>query len=411
MSPNPRPLRSRRRRGRWPGLLAALALVLAAVAQPAAAHGGDGGDCEEPETDMRGTWISSVSNIDWPSEPGLDVETQKQELIAFYDEAVDLELNAVFVQVRPTADAFWPSEHEPWSRYLTGTQGEDPGYDPLEFAVEAAHERGLEFHAWFNPYRVTMSGSLDQLVEDHPARQHPEWTFEHGDRVYYNPGVPEARLFVEDAIMDAVENYAIDGVHFDDYFYPYPIEGEEIPDAETYAEHGGDFDDIADWRRNNVDLLVQEMGERIDAVKPDVEFGISPFGIWRNEGTDPEGSATKGLQAYDELYADSRRWVTEEWVDYLAPQVYWQIGNEAADYAALVPWWSEVAQGTDVRLYIGQAAYRVGEEGWEDPAELSNHLTLNDEVGGVHGNIFFSANSLRDPAAEAMQILVEEHYR
>jgi uncharacterized lipoprotein YddW (UPF0748 family) len=401
------------------GAVAALVTGSLVAAAPAHATGQQTGPATRPctpdadavdERQMRAMWISSVVNIDWPSDQGLSVQEQQDELTAYYDQAVDLGLNAVFVQVRPTADAFWPSPHEPWSEWLTGTQGADPGYDPLEFAVAEAHERNLEFHGWFNPYRVSMHDDLDRLVEDHPARRNPDWVFAYGGRYYYDPGVPEVRAFVQDAIMDAVENYDLDGVHFDDYFYPYPVAGQEVPDADTFAEHGGGFDDIEDWRRDNVNALIREMDERIHDAKPHVKFGVSPFGIWRNASSDPAGSATRGFESYDGIYADSRRWVREGWVDYINPQVYWEIGHPAADYAALVPWWSDVVAGTDVSLYIGQAAYKVGTAGWEDPAELSDHLTFNQDHPEVDGDVYFSAVQLRTAAAEAMDIVYERHY-
>ncbi|WP_285732620.1 family 10 glycosylhydrolase [Nocardiopsis sp. ATB16-24] len=364
-----------------------------------------------PKRQMRAEWISSVVNIDWPSEQGLTPAAQQAELTDLYDRAKEDGLNAVFVQIRPTADAFWPSPHEPWSEWLTGRQGQDPGYDPLEFAVEEAHARNLEFHGWFNPYRVAMHDDPSRLVADHPARQNPDWVFSYGGKLYYDPGIPEAREFVIEAMMDAVENYDLDGVHFDDYFYPYPVSGAAIPDRDTFAEHGGDFSDIEDWRRDNVNRMVAGMDEAINAVKPHVKFGISPFGIWRNASSDPAGSATNGLESYSALYADSRAWVREGWVDYINPQVYWEIGLPVADYAVLVPWWERVTEGTGVHLYIGQAAYKVGNAGaWSDPQELARHLEFNRAHPGVHGDVYFSATSLRTNARTAMDAVVEQHY-
>ncbi|WP_184286863.1 glycoside hydrolase family 10 protein [Nocardiopsis algeriensis] len=405
-------------RGAAAVLAAALLGVPATPSASSAATGDRQGAAEcgadpaaPPKRQMRAAWIASVHNIDWPGEPGLSPEEQRAELIELYDRAVDRGLNAVFVQIRPTADAFWPSPHEPWSQWLTGEQGADPGYDPLEFAVAQAHARGLEFHGWFNPYRVAMHGDPGQLVADHPARRNPDWVFAYGGKLYYDPGVPEAREFVIEAMMHAVENYDLDGVHFDDYFYPYPVPGEEIPDGETFGEHGGRFDDIADWRRHNVDTLVREMDEAVHAAKPHVKFGVSPFGIWRNSSTHPEGSDTGGFESYDGQYADSRRWVREEWVDYINPQVYWEIGHPAADYAVLVPWWEKAVEGTGVHLYIGQAAYKAGNSGaWSDPRELARHLEFNRDHPGVRGDVYFSADSLRTNAEEAMGIVAEEHY-
>lgn len=360
---------------------------------------------------MRAEWIAGVYNIDWPTAQGQSPERQQADLVDLYDEAVDNGLNAVFVQIRPTADAFWPSPYEPWSEWLTGEQGRDPGYDPLEFAIEEAHARNLEFHAWYNPYRVAMHNDLDALVEDHPARQNPDWIFEYGGLLYYNPGIPEAREFVIEAMMHSVENYDLDGVHFDDYFYPYPVAGLGLPDQDTYAEYGAGFDRIEDWRRDNVDLMVKGMSDAVSAAKPHVKFGISPFGIWRNSSTDPRGSDTNGTQSYDSQYADSRKWVLEGWLDYINPQVYWEIGLPVADYSVLVPWWEEVVSGTGTHLYIGQAAYKVGNPGaWQDPGELSRHLDFNKGYPGVHGDVYFSATSLRTNAREAMEIVVAEHY-
>ncbi|SDW15536.1 Uncharacterized lipoprotein YddW, UPF0748 family [Saccharopolyspora shandongensis] len=387
-----------------------MGLALGLVAILLGLFGTTGAAAKEPTTAMRGMWIAGVENIDWPSRPGLSAAQQQDEYRKLLDQAVANKLNAVFVQVRPTADAFWPSPFEPWSHWLTGQQGRDPGYDPLRFMVDEAHQRGLQFHAWFNPYRVSMTDDPQALVPEHPARRHPEWTFAYGGKLYYDPGVPAAREFVTRAIMHAVENYDVDGVHLDDYFYPYPVEGRRIPDEKTFAEHGKDFANIEDWRRHNVDQLVADLDARVHRAKPDARFGVSPFGIWRNASSDPAGSDTRGLESYSAIYADTRKWVREGWVDYIAPQVYWQIGHPAADYAALIPWWSKTVSGTGVDLYIGQAAYRVGKEGWTDPGELSAHLALNGRHREVKGDIYFSAKSLTTNAAEAMARVVKEHY-
>jgi uncharacterized lipoprotein YddW (UPF0748 family) len=365
---------------------------------------------EFPKRQFRAMWISTVVNIDWPSRTGLDVETQKAEYLGWLDLAQKLHLNAVIVQVRPTADAFWPSRFEPWSQYLTGTQGQDPGYDPLAFLVEETHRRNLEFHAWFNPYRVSMQTDPTQLVPSHPARVHPDWAWAFGPKLYYDPGKPEVRRFVEDAMLDAVRRYDIDAVHFDDYFYPYPIAGQTLPDAATFAEHADGYTDIDDWRRHNIDLLVEEMHHRIHRLKPWMKFGISPFGIWRNQTTDPLGSATSGTQSYEAIYADTRRWVKEGWLDYINPQIYWQIGLAVADYAALVPWWSDVVTGTHSSLYIGQATYKETSGVFTDPAELSKHLDFNEGYPAVKGDVWFSAKDVRTDAAGSTSLMVANHY-
>ena len=263
-----------------------------------------------PKRQFRAMWIASVANIDWPSRPGLTVAEQKAEYLRLLDAAQRNRLNAVVVQVRPTADSFWPSPYEPWSEWLTGVQGQDPGYDPLRFAVDEAHARNLEFHAWFNPYRVSMQTDPGKLTPEHPARQHPDWVLPYGGKLYYDPGIPAVRRFVEDAILHAVKRYDVDAVHFDDYFYPYPAGTEQFDDEDTYQRYGAGFPDKAAWRRNNIDLLVEELSDRITRTKPWVKFGISPFAVWRNKATDPEGSdTTAGAQTYDDLYADTRKWV------------------------------------------------------------------------------------------------------
>ncbi|MEU8247369.1 family 10 glycosylhydrolase [Nonomuraea sp. NPDC048916] len=399
-------------------LLCAAAPAPSATATAAAAQAAVSAACAtdpaKPKRQLRAMWISSVANIDWPSRTGLSVSAQQAEFRAWLDLAVHKRMNAVMVQVRPTADAFWPSPYEPWSQWLTGTQGGNPGYDPLAFMVSEAHARNLELHAWFNPYRIANHDDPSKLVASHPARQHPAWRFAYGGKLFYNPGIPEVRDFIEDAIMDAVTRYDIDGVHLDDYFYPYPVSGQTIPDSATYAQYGGGFANIGDWRRENVNLLVKELDQRIHAAKSWVSFGVSPFGIWRNASTDPLGSATSGLQSYDVIYADSRLWAKQGWVDYLAPQIYWHIGFGTADYAVLTAWWSGVVRGTGVQLVIGQAAYRAGASGqdaaWQDPAELSDHLTVNRQHPEVSGDVYFSAKDVRADRISSFTTLANTHY-
>ncbi|MFI1329998.1 glycoside hydrolase family 10 protein [Streptomyces sp. NPDC020845] len=401
------------------GLTAAAVGALAATVTTGstAAYGreearGSGGQLRRS---FRGMWLASVANRDWPSKPGLTAAEQRAELLAFLDTAVERRLNAVVFQVRPTADALWPSRYEPWAEYLTGVQGRDPGWDPLGTAVREAHRRGLELHAWFNPYRVANHTDPTRLAPTHPARLHPEWVVPYGGKLYYNPGLPEVRRFVQDAMLDAVARYDVDAVHWDDYFYPYPVAGQVFDDDAAYERHGAGFPDRAAWRRDNIDRLVRETAVRIKRLDPRVRFGISPFAVWRNQGTDPQGSDTRaGVQTYDDLYADTRKWVREAWIDYIVPQVYWNIGFAAADYAKLVPWWAETVRGTGVDLYIGEALYKAGDPAqpapWQDPAELSRHLTFDRDYPQVRGNVYFSAKEVAADRNGAMARVVADHY-
>jgi uncharacterized lipoprotein YddW (UPF0748 family) len=395
------------------GMAAVLALSGLPMQQSGAAVPPDQQRCAPdpsvPKRQFRASWVASVVNIDWPSRTGLTAAQQQAELTGWLDDAVRQRHNAVVLQIRPTADAFWPSTVEPWSKYLTGVQGGDPGWDPLAFAVAEAHKRNLELHGWFNPYRLSMDTNLGGLVPTHPARQHPEWVVTYGGKLYYNPGIPAARRLVEDAIMDAVSRYDLDAVHFDDYFYPYPVAGQTFDDAAAYAEHGGGLS-LPDWRRHNIDLLITELGQRIKQAKPQVKFGISPFAVWRNAGTDPAGSATTaGVQTYDDLYADTRGWVRKGWIDYIVPQVYWAQGFAPANYDVLVPWWADQVRGTPVHLYIGQATYKVGTStqspDWSDPLELSDHLARNRTIPAVLGDIYFSAKDVRADRLGATSLL------
>ncbi|MEW2087169.1 family 10 glycosylhydrolase [Streptomyces sp. NPDC005283] len=394
------------------GMLAALTAAGDAAAAPAS---GRGGRRHGSSREFRGMWLASVANRDWPSRPGLTAAEQRAELLAHLDSAVARRLNVVVFQVRPTADALWPSPYEPWAQYLTGVQGQDPGWDPLGTAVREAHRRGLELHAWFNPYRVANHTDPSRLVANHPARVHPDWVLPYGGKLYYNPGIPEVRTFVQRAMMDAVRRYDIDAVHFDDYFYPYPVAGQVFDDDATYARYGAGFPDKAAWRRDNIDRLVREMAQRIKKAKKNVRFGISPFGVWRNAATDPLGSDTRaGVQTYDDLHADTRTWVKQGWIDYIVPQIYWNIGFAVADYAKLLPWWHSVVQGTGVHLYVGEALYKAGDPAqpapWRDPAELSRHLTLAREYAEVRGHCFFSAKEVMTDPIGAMARVVADHY-
>jgi uncharacterized lipoprotein YddW (UPF0748 family) len=371
--------------------------------------------------ELRGMWLTTVNNIDFPSRPGLTPARVQAEYRRWLDLAQAQNHNAIFVHVRPSGDAFWPSPYAPWSEWLTGSRdGKDPGWDPMAFMVAEAHARNLEFHAWFNPYRGSQPApagagpSLAKLAPQHPLRANPGWAVVHpkkNGRLYFDPGIPAARTFVEDSMLEAVTRYDIDGVHFDDFFYPYPKAGEDFADDASFARYGRGFRNRAAWRRDNVNTLIREMAARIKAIKPWVKFGISPFGIWRNSDTDPAGSATHGLQSYDAIYADTRTWIRKQWIDYVVPQLYWHIGFDKADYAVVLPWWARTVKGTRVQLYVGQGDYRIGEKGaWSNPGLLDRQLTLNDSYA-VSGSVHFSAKQIRADRLGAVTRYRNAHYR
>ncbi|WP_138493053.1 family 10 glycosylhydrolase [Paenibacillus pinistramenti] len=349
---------------------------------------------------LRGAWIASVSNLDWPSSASRGNESkQKQEFTAQLDKLQAEGINAVFVQVRPSADALYPSSLVPWSQVLTGTPGKDPGYDPLAFMIEEAHKRGMEFHAWFNPFRVTTSGTdTSKLAAASVAREHPAWIVKESGKLFLNPGIPDARQHIIDVIMEVVNNYDIDGVHLDDYFYPSDeTTSNPFDDSAAFkAYNTGGFKTKADWRRSNINTFVHDLGSAVHSAKPQLAFGISPSGIWRNQSTDPTGSATSGRSAYDTEYADARTWILGRYIDYIAPQVYWSFDTAAAPYDKVVSWWANEVNGTGVNLYIGMAPYKISspEKGWQSAQELIDQLKYNEQFSQIQGSIFYRSSSL-----------------
>ncbi|MFC3797669.1 family 10 glycosylhydrolase [Cohnella sp. GCM10012308] len=358
--------------------------------------GGDPGAGGSTDQGLRGAWVSTVYNLDWPSTAAYSNESkQKQEFSAMLDQFQKMGLNAVFLQVRPASDALYRSTLVPWSKVLTGTQGRDPGYDPLAYLIEETHRRGMQFHAWFNPFRANTDTKTAALAGNHVAVQHPEWIVTTGTTSYINPGIPEARQHIIDTIMEVVNGYDIDGVHLDDYFYP---SSGVFSDDATFALHNPSGILLkTDWRRDNINTFVRDLGFSIHAAKPSVSFGISPFGVWRNMAKDPTGSDTKaGVTAYDSMYADVRTWIRQGWIDYVAPQVYWSMSYAAARYDKLVDWWSGEVAGSSVKLYIGHATYKLGtaEAGWQSSGEIVNQLKYNAAHPMVQGDIYYSASSL-----------------
>lgn len=347
----------------------------------------------QPKYEFRAVWVASVINIDWPSKKGLSVADQKAEFIRLLDMHQRNGMNAIIMQIRPAADAFYPSPYEPWSEYLTGTQGMPPVpyYDPLQFMIEETHKRGMEFHAWLNPYRAVFDIHSSSIAPDHITRQHPDWFITYGKNKIFDPGRPEVIDYVTKVVKDIVTRYDIDGIHMDDYFYPYPVGGKEFPDYKSYNLYGKGMDKN-EWRRSNCDSIIKHIHEIITEVKPMVKFGISPFGVWRNKSQDLDGSDTHaGVSNYDDLYADILLWLKEGWIDYAAPQLYWEIGHSLCDYETLIDWWSKHSYGK--QIFVGQAMTRSGSGSqWRNRHELLDQLQETRETPNIYGSIFFSSS-------------------
>ena len=349
-----------------------------------------------PKREFRAVWVATVNNIDWPSKPGLSNEQQKKEVIDILDMHVRNGMNAIILQIRPASDAFYPSALEPWSKYLTGTPGKAPFpfYDPLQFWIDQCHQRNMEFHAWLNPFRVALNAD-EPLAGNHIAFQHPEWIVNYGGKLYFDPGLPQAREFVVKVVTDIVSRYDVDAIHFDDYFYPYPLK-EDFPDGNSFAQYNRGFlaDQKGDWRRENVDLIIRTLSESIKKTKPWVKFGISPFGVWRNKSVDPEGSETTGgTSNYDQLYADILKWQKNGWIDYCLPQLYWQIGHPSVDFLTLSKWWASHAYNR--AMYIGHAVYKLEANStipeWRDPNELIRQIQAIRQIPHLGGSAFYSS--------------------
>ena len=380
------------------------------------------------EIGFRGAWIATVANIDWPSKEAVGNDSlQKAEMTWLLDSLQSLGLNAIILQVRPTADALYYSELEPVSHWLTGKQGEwkqphptspqgeetdfQIPWDPLEWTIGEAKKRDMEVHVWLNPYRVNLAKTDTSMISaDHIFRRHPEWFWEYNKQWYFDPGLEETREWICTVVQDIVQRYDIQAIHMDDYFYPYPSGKLPLPDAETFQKYPRGFDNIEDWRRNNVNLAIQAISETIHECKDSVEFGISPFGVWRNAAVDSTGSATSaGITNYDDLYADIRLWIKNGWIDYVLPQLYWEIGKKAADYEVLAHWWANEVRGTKCKLYIGMAPYRLVESQkskvessksnpWATGNEIGRQMKLNRTIEEISGECFYSTRPLlRNP--------------
>ena len=374
--------------------IAACALTLAASAQSKA-----------PKREFRGAWIQCVNG----QFQGMDEQRMKSVLTAQLNALQKAGINAIIFQIRAEADALYQSSYEPWSRYLTGVQGKSPQWDPLQWMISECHKRNMELHAWINPYRARTKGTTS-LSPLHPYNQHPELFLEYSGQLYFNPGLPENRKYICKIIRDIVTRYDVDALHMDDYFYPYPTPGVDFADDAAFARYGRGYANKGDWRRDNVNILIKEIHQTVRECKPWVKFGVSPFGIYRNQKNDPNGSATNGLQNYDDLYADVLLWVNNGWVDYNIPQIYWEIGNRAADYDTLTRWWAKHSAARP--LFIGQDIHRTVK--FTDPNNKLQHqlpakMKLQRSLPTVQGSCqWYSAAILENPGNYAT--LLEKDY-
>ena len=371
----------------------------------------------QPKREMRGVWVATVAAIDFPSKPGIPVAQQKQEIIDMLERQQELKMNTIIFQVRPSSDAFYQSPHEPWSQWLTGEQGKkpEPAYDPLRFFIEEAHKRGMELHAWLNPYRaLTNLSNAPDADSVHISKKHPGWLIDYGNKRYMDPGLPQVQAYLTMLVRDIITRYEVDAIHMDDYFYPYRIEGKAFPDTASFRKHGGDFtrEEKDDWRRQNVNRVIRMIHDTIEAYNPRVQFGISPFAVWRNKHQDPEGSATQAGQTnYDDLFADVLHWIDEGWLDYVAPQLYFHIGFEVADFKVLLKWWSQKAR--EVNLYIGQGIYRLGKSDyreWKRRRFFFEQIELIRQSDVADGSIFFSERVFKDNPRRAANVIARRYY-
>lgn len=362
-----------------------------------------------PKREFRAAWIQSVNG----QFRGMPTEKLKQNLIGQLNSLQKAGINAIIFQVRLEADALYASRLEPWSRFLTGVQGKapEPYWDPMQFMIDECHKRGMEFHAWINPYR-TKTTLKSELAPNHVYNIHPEWFVTYGDQLYFDPALPESRRHICMVVSDIVSRYDVDAIHMDDYFYPYPIKGKDFPDDASFARFGGGFSNKGDWRRSNVNVLIKKLHETIREIKPWVKFGVSPFGIYRNESSDPLGSKTKGLQNYDDLYADVLLWAREGWIDYNIPQIYWHIGHPVADYETLVKWW---ARNTENRpLFIGQSVMNTVQNA--DPKnpsinQLPRKMALQRAYQTIGGSCQWPASAVVENAGKYRDALIAEYHK
>lgn len=350
------------------------------------------------DNELRGVWIATVNNVNFPSKAGISTAEMKAELDDIIKTTKEAGLNAIFFQVRPTSDALYDSSLFPTSKFLSGTQGAPfaDGFDPLAYIIEAAHMNNIELHAWINPYRITMnSHDLNALAQNNPARLNPSWVVKHPNGLmYYNPGLPEVRDLITQGVVEIINKYSVDGIHFDDYFYPSVSSGKFDDDA-AYAKYGGGKN-LDDWRRENVNQLVKKVYDEIKKVNKDIRFGISPSGIWANKSSNPAGSNTNGNEAYSAIFCDARAWVEGGYIDYICPQIYWHFAHKTAPYDILTRWWSTLLDGTGVDLYIGHAVYKLDSDPeFKSELEIPRQVEYARQYISTRGSIFYGYEALK----------------
>lgn len=395
------------------------AIVLFAISCSDSSDNGEkkepGGDnIKFPNKELRAAWLATVWNLDLPLIEGRNIEAHKQAYLDLLDIYKQHKMNAVFVQIRPKADAFYRSKYEPWSSWLTGTLGKDPGYDVLDFMLKETHKRGIEFHAWINPYAITTDNTTFKPTPGHVVTEHPEWVMKYGKQLMFRPSHPDVPPYLVKVIDDILANYAVDGIHFDDYFYPYPIEGETLDDLGDFQKYGKDYKNIEDFRRGCVNTAVQKVHELISQKYPSVLFSISPYAVWRNKSKDPNGSQTSSLSCYDELYADARLWCEKSWIDFIIPQLYQGTnkgtGNNYAPFETLTAWWSKNTFNTP--LMIGYPLYRFNSNDANDnPNGSFNNTEFEYELryamaeSKIQGAVYYNSSAMKYDRGNIMKVM------
>jgi uncharacterized lipoprotein YddW (UPF0748 family) len=368
-----------------------------------------------PDKEFRAIWVSTIQRVDFPAKETTNPAALKKEwlgLLSFYK---TLNINAVIVQVRPCADAIYPSKLVPFSKFITGKSGKglDNNFDLLQFMIETSHAAKMEFHAWINPFRALIDNDTTNLAPNHVFKAHRDWLYKYGKEYQLNPGIPEVRQHFLDVIGELTANYDINAIHFDDYYYPYRIHNEEIDDSLTFVKYGKNFKNIKDWRRNNINLVMESVYKKVKSIDTTVQVGVSPFAVWRNKDTDKNGSDTKGgQQCYDDLYADVLKWLRSDWVDYVAPEVYFHIGHPQVDFKKAVQWWTKNSYGK--KMYIGLALYKINNTKyleWSEPEQIPNQIDYLRQFPEIKGYMLFSSKQLMENRLNVTNVLKEQYFK